>query len=78
VRFAVEDRGPGIAEHERTMIFERFARGEAALRSEATGSGLGLALVVEHAALHGGSVGLEECPEGGSRFVISLPIGGPS
>lgn len=77
VRFAVDDRGPGVAEHERTMIFERFARGEAALRSEASGSGLGLALVMEHAALHGGSVGLEDRPEGGSRFVITLPIEGP-
>lgn len=78
VRFTVEDQGPGIAEHERTLIFERFARGEAALRSEASGAGLGLALVAEHAALHGGSVGLEERPEGGSRFVITLPVGGPS
>ena len=28
VRFAVEDRGPGVPEHERHHIFERFARGE--------------------------------------------------
>ncbi|HEX2150126.1 MAG TPA: HAMP domain-containing sensor histidine kinase, partial [Actinomycetota bacterium] len=59
VCFAVEDHGPGVAEHERHFIFERFARGETAATSGHSGAGLGLALVTEHAVLHGGRVRLE-------------------
>lgn len=72
VRYAVEDDGPGVAEHERTYIFERFARGETASRARARGTGLGLSLVAEHAALHGGRVRLEDAPGGGARFVVEL------
>jgi signal transduction histidine kinase len=77
IRFAVEDHGPGVADVERTRIFERFARGEAARASGASGTGLGLSLVAEHAALHGGSVRLEDAPTGGARFVIDLPARRP-
>ena len=74
VRLAVEDDGPGVAEHERQFIFERFARGENAAASGHGGAGLGLALVMEHAVLHGGTVRLEDRETGGSRFVIELPV----
>jgi signal transduction histidine kinase len=73
IRFAVEDSGPGVPEHERSYIFERFARGEVGASSGTTGSGLGLALVAEHASLHGGTVTLEDGDGGGARFVIDLP-----
>jgi signal transduction histidine kinase len=76
VRLAVEDRGPGIAEHERHHIFERFVRGESASRPGASdGTGLGLSLVVEHARLHAGRVWVEDRPGGGARFVVELPVG---
>jgi two-component system sensor histidine kinase MtrB len=78
VLFAVEDHGPGVAEHERNFIFERFARGETAAVAGHSGAGLGLALVTEHAILHGGSVRLEDREGGGSRFVVELPEGGPA
>ncbi|MFM9084823.1 MAG: sensor histidine kinase, partial [Actinomycetota bacterium] len=46
VRISVEDHGPGVAENERALIFERFARGGVAgRRSGSEGAGLGLALV---------------------------------
>lgn len=77
VRLAVEDQGPGVAEHEREFIFERFARGDTASHSSHGGAGLGLSLVMEHAKLHGGKVLLEDRHEGGSRFVIELPVTGP-
>ena len=48
VRIVVEDAGPGVPQAEKTRIFERFARGSAARHR--VGTGLGLALVVEHAA----------------------------
>jgi two-component system, OmpR family, sensor histidine kinase MtrB len=78
LRIAVEDRGPGIPEHERTRVFERFARGETANRSGGgKGTGLGLSLVAEHARLHSGRVWVEDRPGGGARFVIELPAGHP-
>ena len=48
---AVEDAGPGVARGERARIFERFARGSAARHR--IGTGLGLALVAEHATRPG-------------------------
>ncbi|HEX6419889.1 MAG TPA: HAMP domain-containing sensor histidine kinase [Acidimicrobiales bacterium] len=72
VRIAVEDAGSGVPEHERRHIFGRFARGESA-RVTTGGTGLGLALVAEHARLHGGRVWVEDAPGAGARFVIELP-----
>lgn len=72
VRIAVEDRGPGVAPSERSLIFERFARGSAG-RSRAGGTGLGLALVAEHARAHGGVAWVEDAPNGGARFVVEFP-----
>jgi signal transduction histidine kinase len=67
---AVEDNGPGIARGERARIFERFARGSAARHK--VGTGLGLALVSEHAHAHGGEAWVEDRPGGGARFVVTL------
>ena len=70
---AVEDAGPGVARGERARIFERFARGSAARHR--IGTGLGLALVAEHATAQGGEAWVEDGPSGGARFVVRLPIG---
>ncbi|MDA8048668.1 MAG: HAMP domain-containing sensor histidine kinase [Rhodospirillales bacterium] len=77
-RIAVLDRGPGIPPAEREAIFLRFRRGgrsASAGKSAAgsSGAGLGLAIVAEIAAQHGGSVRVEEREGGGARFVIELP-----
>jgi two-component system, OmpR family, sensor histidine kinase MtrB len=75
IQIAVEDRGPGVAESERDLIFERFARGGGAgRRTGSDGAGLGLALVDEHVRMHGGRVWVEDRPDGesGARFVIEL------
>jgi two-component system sensor histidine kinase MtrB len=74
VLVAVEDAGPGVARGERLRIFERFARGSAARHR--IGTGLGLALVAEHAAAQGGEAWVEDRPGGGARFVVRLPAGG--
>jgi signal transduction histidine kinase len=76
VRIAVEDGGPGVPEHERRHIFGRFARGDTAPADTTEGTGLGLALVAEHARLHDGRVWVEDPPGGGARFVIELPVAG--
>ena len=67
----VDDAGPGVARGERSRIFERFARGSAARHR--VGTGLGLALVAEHAQAHGGVAWVEDRPGGGARFLVSFP-----
>ena len=72
VSLEVCDRGPGVPEAMRERIFEPFFRlpGHA---EQAGGVGLGLALVKQIAARHGGSVRCEGRAGGGSRFVIEVP-----
>jgi two-component system, OmpR family, sensor histidine kinase MtrB len=72
----VDDAGPGVPEAERTVVFERFARGNRSARASTEGSGLGLALVSRHVHLMGGSVLLTDAPGGGARFVVRLPVDG--
>lgn len=75
VLVAVEDAGPGVAVSERQRIFERFARGSAARHR--IGTGLGLALVSEHARAMGGEAWVEDRPGGGARFVVKIPSESP-
>ena len=71
----VDDAGPGIDPAERTKVFERFYRGSASgRRGTGTGTGLGLALVAEHMHVMRGDVRVESSPDGGARFVLSLPV----
>lgn len=73
ILLAVEDGGPGVAPEDRELLFERFRRGSAHQRgSGVKGTGLGLALVVAHAQLHGGRAWVEERPGGGARFCVEL------
>ena len=77
IRIAVEDEGPGIPEHERQEVFDRFARGSASGRRGAGGgTGLGLSLVTEDLRLHRGRVWVEDRADGrsGARFVLELPF----
>lgn len=76
VWIVVEDHGPGVPNEERSLVFERFARGAVAgRRSSSDGAGLGLSLVDEHVRMHGGRVWVEDRPDGGpgARFVLELP-----
>ncbi|OLZ74757.1 two-component sensor histidine kinase [Streptomyces sp. IMTB 2501] len=72
VLITVDDHGPGVPPDARRRIFERFQRGP-----DSAGSGLGLTLVAQQAALHRGSVGVTDGPDGvGARFEVRLPSGG--
>lgn len=73
VLVSVDDAGPGVAAEDRERIFERFARGPRAARRSLPGAGLGLAIVAETAARHGGAAWCSEAPGGGARFTLSLP-----
>ncbi len=68
-RVIVDDDGPGIAPEERERVFERFARGR---RADTAGSGLGLAVVAQQAALHGGRAYATDSPLHGARVVFEL------
>jgi signal transduction histidine kinase len=81
VQLAVEDEGPGVAEDDQALIFDRFSRGgTAGSRGSGEGVGLGLALVSEHVRLHGGRVWVERRDDGetGARFVVEIPLGATS
>lgn len=72
VTVTVADNGPGIPDELREQLRARFARGP---QAHAGGSGLGLALVDQQAAVHGGQVVFGNGPAGGLRvrFVIPAP-----
>lgn len=66
----VSDRGHGIPAADHRRIFERFERAHAGSQS---GMGLGLWIVREIVAAHGGSVVVSSAPGQGSTFTVSLP-----
>lgn len=66
----VEDNGPGIPEHERKHVFERFYR---LSDSSASGSGLGLAIVQEIADGLGGSASITT-PASGTGTLVRVVI----
>jgi len=71
VAIRVEDRGAGIAARDLPHLFEPFYRGRGADRVR--GSGLGLTIVKQIAAAHGGSVTAERRREQGAAFTLRLP-----
>jgi signal transduction histidine kinase len=64
----VSDQGPGIAESDRSKVFERFTRGG----SNDGGTGLGLAIARWAVELHGGSIAVVGHPPG-CRIRVTLP-----
>jgi signal transduction histidine kinase len=76
VLIAVDDRGPGVAADKRQAVFELFDRGDAD-GSRVAGTGIGLALVAQFSALHGGRAWVEPRAEGGSSFRVVLPSAQP-
>jgi signal transduction histidine kinase len=76
VLIAVDDDGPGVADEQREAIFGIFNRGTAGDR--VPGTGIGLSLVAQFTALHGGSAWVEESASGGASFRVFLPGRRPS
>jgi signal transduction histidine kinase len=70
----VDDDGTGIPTDERSRIFERFVRLDDARARDDGGAGLGLAIVHEVTAAHGGTVAATESPRGGARLEVRLPL----
>jgi two-component system, OmpR family, sensor histidine kinase PrrB len=65
----VDDNGRGLPEEEHQTVLGRFSRGSNAAPG---GSGLGLALVAQQAALHGGRIELSNGPLGGLRATLTI------
>ena len=72
-RLEVEDAGRGIASRDRLRVWEPYVRLEHS--PAVAGSGIGLAVVRELTAAHGGACWVEDAPGGGARFVVELPEG---
>ena len=70
--FTVEDSGPGIAPEAQQHIFDKFYQADSSRMAE--GNGLGLALVKRVLDVCGGSVSVENLPEAGCRFTVTLPL----
>ncbi|HTZ02891.1 MAG TPA: ATP-binding protein [Xanthobacteraceae bacterium] len=73
VALTVRDTGVGIPASELPHVFERFHRVEGQRGRTYEGSGIGLALVRELVALHGGEVGVESEVGRGTAFTVVIP-----
>lgn len=74
VEFLVIDQGPGIETSDRKRIFRPFERLGSEMTRKTKGVGIGLNLVWHTTRAHRGTVRVEEAPEGGSCFILSLPL----
>jgi signal transduction histidine kinase len=74
----VTDEGPGLSDEERSHVFERFWRGDTRSARAEGRSGLGLAIVAQVLADHGGAASVEPAATGGSTFTLVLPCSPPA
>lgn len=73
-RIEIADRGPGIAEEDRLLIFEKFGRGRDAARQQRSGAGLGLYLSQQIMHAHGSELTVRSGPDGGAVFAFDLRV----
>jgi PAS domain S-box-containing protein len=73
IRIAVRDRGPGIPDEFKQLIFEKFAQVDATDARQKGGTGLGLSIVKQTMIRLGGSAGHAAAPSRGSIFYVDVP-----
>ena len=71
---AVTDSGRGIPPEALARLFDRFYRADTSRQVGTGGSGLGLTIVRAIVEAHGGTIRAENAPQGGARFIFSIPI----
>jgi K+-sensing histidine kinase KdpD len=76
VVFHVADRGPGVPEQKRALLFQRFFQGEDVLHHSTPGIGLGLFIARTIISAHGGWIEIRPRDGGGSDFCFGLPVSG--
>jgi signal transduction histidine kinase len=69
----ISDKGTGVAPADKEKIFGKFSRPD---RQRGQGAGLGLFIVSRIMQIHGGSVSVDNAPDGGAVFTLSFPIPG--
>jgi two-component system, NtrC family, sensor histidine kinase GlrK len=69
----VADNGPGIPKEDRDHVFEAFYTGRAAKSTAVKGTGIGLSVVLEFVAAHGGTVQIIDGEYPGAHFRIRMP-----
>ncbi len=75
LRIKVADNGPGISDKDKPHIFERFYQvDDNGNAHPGMGSGIGLSMVSEYVRLHEGSVRVADNVEGGSVFIVEIPV----
>lgn len=67
----LDDQGTGIPEESRGRIFDKFYRVPG---TPAGGTGLGLSIAKSIVEAHGGAIAVDANPDGGARFIISIPV----
>jgi two-component system, NtrC family, sensor histidine kinase GlrK len=77
VALDVVDEGPGVVPEERERIFEPFFQGSQQAAGAVSGTGIGLSVVREYVAAHGGSVEVLESTRG-AHMRVKLPLVGPA
>ncbi|MGO9135185.1 MAG: PAS domain S-box protein [Methylovirgula sp.] len=73
VRISVRDHGPGIPEHFKARVFEKFAQADATDARQKGGTGLGLSIVEQLVIRLGGEVAFRDAPDRGTIFYVDLP-----
>jgi signal transduction histidine kinase len=74
VVIVVDDSGPGVPESWRERVFDPFVRAE---QGKVPGAGIGLAVVRDLVAAHGGRVWIEQSPGRGARFIVAMQAAEP-
>ncbi len=70
----VKDTGIGIAKEDKEKIFDRFKQVDSSTTRRYQGLGIGLALVKETLAEHGGEISVESELNSGTQFTVRLPL----
>src|ERR1700724_2319901 len=73
---AVQDTGPGIAPEDQARIFEEFQQVDNSSTRQKGGTGLGLSIARRLVKVHGGDIGVQSTPGGGTTSKIVWPGGG--
>ncbi len=74
MRFTVEDTGVGFDAAAKARLFNRFEQADGTITRRFGGTGLGLAICRQLADMMGGELDCESEPDGGSAFILTLPL----